>query len=81
MCPRMHIRKIAVQVNTLPIRLVHENVGLRTCYSSEVAIKLETREGTHGNRMTPDELHDTKHGQLVASSDFFGEMQISDPEG
>ena len=55
-----------MQVNTLPIRLVHENVGLRTCYSSEAAIKVETRGGTHGNRTTPGELHDTKHeGQDV----------------
>ena len=66
MCPCMHARKIDAQVNLLPIRLVHENVGLMTCYSSEAAIKLETREGTRDNRTTPDELHDTKHeGQDV----------------
>ena len=39
MCPYMHVRKIAVQVSTLLIRLVHENVGLRICYSNEAAIK------------------------------------------
>ena len=50
-----------MQVNMLPIRLVQENVGLRTCYSSEAAIKSETKEGKHGNGTTPDELHDTKH--------------------
>ena len=55
-----------MQVNTLPIRLVHEDVGLRTRYSSETAIKSETKEGTHGNRTTAGELHDTKHkGQDV----------------
>ena len=55
-----------MQANTLPMRLVHENVELKTCYLSEADTKLGTKEGTHGNRMTPGELHDTKHeGQDV----------------
>ena len=61
MCPCMHIRKIAEQVNMLPVRLVHENVGLRTNFTSETTIKVETGEGAHGNRTIPGELHDTKH--------------------
>ena len=55
-----------MQVNTLPERLVQENVGLWTCYSSETVIKLGIREGTHDNQTAAGELHNTKHeGQDV----------------
>ena len=55
-----------MQVNASPVRLMRENVLLRTCYSSEAAIKSATRDGGHGNRTTPGKLRDmNSEGQDV----------------
>ena len=42
----------SVQVNMLALCLVHETAGLRKYCSSESAMKLGTKEGTHGYQTT-----------------------------
>ena len=50
-----------MQVIASPRLLVHKNVGLRACNSSEVAPKIGTKEETRDNGSMPAELREAKH--------------------
>ena len=50
-----------MQVIASPRLLVHKNVGLRACNSSNAAPKIGTKEETRDNGSMPAELREAKH--------------------